>query len=120
MMCIPKKYLCHNAVLTLKTADKWGDPAVLVSAALENVRFEPVYRNSRSTENNGAKITARVFVDCVNSSCGIPLMNVGDEYNGQTISAQTVTFSGREYNVEEIKKLYAERKLHHYEVMLSG
>ena len=117
---IPKAVLCHSAVLTLKAADKWGKPAFLASGELLNVRFEPVYRHENSSSQNGANYNARLFVDAVNSSCALPLLNVGDEYNGQEITAETVTFSGREYDVTEIKTYYDNVKIHHREVLLNG
>jgi hypothetical protein len=121
MTQIPKKYLCHPAALTVSyEPDKWGKPVASASSPLDNVRFEPVYRNENITSQNGARITARVFVDRVNSSCGLPLLNVGDEYDDKTVTKQTITFNGHEYNVEEIKTFYDDRKIHHWEVLLSG
>lgn len=119
---IPRYILCHSAVLTVSfEPDKWGNPVASVSSPLENVRFEPYYRNDISTSKNDVKITARLFIDSVNSSCGLPLMmNVGDTYDGKKISAQTITFSGHDYNIEEIRTLYDDKNIHHYEVMLSG
>lgn len=118
---IPKKLLCHSAVLTVKySPDLWNNARENASSPLENVRFEPVYKNSRTVTGNGAVITAKLFFDCVNSSCGLPILQVGDEYDGSKVQSQTVTFAGHDYNVEEIGKFYEYNRLHHLEILLSG
>ena len=120
---IPKKLLCHSAVLTVKyEPDIWGKPREAASSPLENVRFEPVSRNERTVTQNGAPITAKMFFDCRNSSCGLPILRVGDEYGGSKITSQTVTYEGREYNIEEVRTFFAFGGLtaHHLEVLLSG
>lgn len=120
MRAIPKSVLCHSAVLTLKAADKWGKPVFLASGEMDNVRFEPVYSHENSTAHNGATYNARLFVDAVNSVCALPLLNVGDEYDGREITAETITFNGHEYDVTEIKTYYDNSKIHHREVLLNG
>lgn len=121
MRAIPKKYLCHSAAMTLKFApDKWGKASGNVSGTMENVRFEPMYSHENSVVSNGAKYNARLFVDAVNSVCALPLLNVGDTYDGHEITAETITFDGREYDVAEIKRFYDDRRLHHWEVLLNG
>lgn len=118
---IPKKLLPHSAVLTVAyEPDLWNNARGNASSPLENVRFEPVYKNARTVTENGAVITARMFFDCVNSSCGLPFSQTGDEYDGSKVQSQTVTFAGHDYNVEEVRKFYEYNRLHHLEILLSG
>ena len=118
---IPKKLLPHSAVLTVAyEADLWGNESSAAAAPMDNVRFEPVYKNSRTVTENGAVITAKLFFDCTNSSCALPISEVGETYEDKQIKSQTVTFAGHDYNVEEVRKFYEYNRLHHLEILLSG
>jgi len=118
---IPKYVLCHSAVLTLNFApDKFGKSSGSASAPLEAVRFEPASKHEQSIEINGRRITAKLFFDCVNSSCALPFVTVGGIYDGETVTSQVVSFGGSDYSVEEIRQFFDNAKLHHLEVLLSG
>lgn len=121
MMPIPKHVLCHSAVLTVSyNADLWDKAGGSEASPLENVRIEPSMRVVKTVSQTEITLTARLFFDAVNSSCGLPFLLPGDKYNDSTVMGETVTFNGRTYTVETISPMYDARKLHHYEVGLSG
>ena len=121
MTPIPKYLLCHSAVLTVHYGpDQWGKAGKSVSSPLECVRTEPTLKNIRTVNQAEITLTARLFFDVHNSRCGLPFMLSGDSHDGEAVTAETVEFNGRTYNVETISPVYDARALHHYEVGLSG
>lgn len=109
MLPIPLRLLIHEATLNEVVTDKWGAEQDKLRFHLKQVRFEPSTRIVHTADNADVQCTATLFIDAVSSW---PIGVTPDVGN-------SVVWDGRRYKVQDVQRLYDERKLHHLEVELS-
>ena len=109
MLPIPLRMLIHEAVLNSVTTDEWQAEQDKFLHNLKYVRFEPSTRIVHTANNADIQCTATLFIDAISSW---PIGVVPEIGN-------SVIWEGRRYKVQDVQRLYDDRKLHHLEVELS-
>lgn len=109
MRPIPKSLLIHSATLRRPDLpDAWGDCRT-VSVPLAFIRIEPCTKFILDKTQRQVQTTAVLFFDCHHSQPSGLKFREGDK----------VDWQGREYEIQTVEPLYAGRRLHHMELMLS-
>jgi len=102
--------LIHAATLQTVGKDAWQTVTATTVANLTQIRIDPSSKQIIAPDGTTKQLTATLFYDVRNSK---PV--------GTTFAlGQLVVFGSSTYLVESIEPLYEARKLHHYEVGLSG
>lgn len=105
---IPRYLLPHSCTLSEKTAsDKWGKSET-VRTELKHIRIEPCRSHRLSLAADIPEVSAKMFVDAVNSFPQDISFEVGD----------IISFMGRDYTVTKIDFYYANGRIHHLEVIM--
>ncbi|HNW87651.1 MAG TPA: putative minor capsid protein [Candidatus Limiplasma sp.] len=102
--------LIHSATLQTASKDRDQNRTYTTVAALTRVRAEPTSKQVLTPAGAQKQLTALLFFDVRNSRPAGTTFVVG----------QYVLWNGAEYRIETVDTLYDKRKLHHYEVGLSG
>lgn len=110
MKPIPRSLLIHEATLQTESKDAWQAVTTEIVANLKRVRVEPSSQQVITADGTTKQLAALLFYDTVNSLPKAVTFVVG----------QQVVYSGTTYTVESVEPLFEARKLHHYEVGLSG
>lgn len=110
MKPIPRSLLIHSATLQTATIDDYQSKTYTTVATLTCIRVEPTTKQVLGSDNLQKQLSAVLIFDARNSRPANTTFLVG----------QYVSFSGNRYRVEVVDSLYDARKLHHYEVGLSG
>lgn len=109
MKPIPKKLLIHSAAAITETVtDMWGNQTESGSVDLTSVRVEPSSALKLDKLNQQIQLDAVLFYDCRNSR---PL-------NHEFSHDEKIEYSGADYRIVSVKKMYDGEKLHHIEVGL--
>jgi hypothetical protein len=107
---MPVSMLIHSATLQTAALDRDQKRTYTTVASLSRIRVEPSNRQVLTADATQKQLSALLFFDARNSK---PL--------GTTFAVgQYVLWNGSEYRVETMEPHYDKRKLHHYEVGLSG
>lgn len=109
MRPIPLRLLIHEARLNDVVMDNFQSEQDSLAAMLYRVRFEPSTRVVTGANGQDVQCTATLFVDAMNSYPQGVTVSVG----------QSVVWDGRRYKVQDVQRLYDDRRLHHLEVELS-
>lgn len=107
---IPASALIHSAALQQAAKDANQDLTYTTIAELTRVRMEPSARQVLTKDGAQKQLTMTMFFDARNSQPTGAAFEAG----------QYVLFNGIHYRIEAVDPLYDGRKLHHYEVGLSG
>lgn len=110
MRPLPRSLLIHSATLQAYTTDAWQAKTLSTVANLTQIRIDPSSKQVIAADGTTKQLTATLFYDTRNSLPKVVSFALG----------QLVVFGGNTYRVESIAPLYEARKLHHYEVGLSG
>lgn len=110
MIPIPVSILIHTATLQTAALDRDQSPTYTPVASLSRIRVEPSSKQVIGSDGTQKQLSGVLFFDVRNSKPAGTAFVVG----------QYVLFNGNEYRVETVDTLYDKRKLHHYEVGLSG
>ena len=110
MIPIPVSILIHTATLQTVALDRDQNRTYATVAALSRIRVEPSSKQVIGSDGTQKQLSGVLFFDVRNSKPKDTAFVVG----------QYVLFNGNEYRVETVDTLYDKRKLHHYEVGLSG
>lgn len=110
MIPIPRSILVHAATLQTAAGDRDQNRTYTTVAALSRIRVEPSSQQMLTQSGKQVQLTGRLFFDAHNSLPSGTVFEVG----------QYVLYDSTEYRVESVEPLYDKRKLHHYEVGLSG
>ena len=110
MKPIPRSKLIHSAALQQAAKDANQDLTYTTITNLMHVRMEPSGRQVVTTNGSQKQLIMTMFFDARNSA------PAGTAFE----SGQYVLFGGVHYRIEIVDTLYDGRKLHHYEVGLSG
>ena len=106
---IPKNLLIHSVKLEKRIKDEWGNTTVQEETTMKHVRMEPSNKIIRDKNNAEIKLNATLFIDVVHSKIGKEVEIEIDDL---------ISFNGDQYRVQEVERLYDERKLHHCELGL--
>ncbi len=106
---IPKNLLIHSVKLEKRIKDEWGNTTVQEETTMKHVRMEPSNKIIRDKNNAEIKLNATLFIDVVHSKIGKEVEIEIDDL---------ISFNGDQYRVQEVERLYDERKLHHCEIGL--
>jgi len=107
---IPVSILIHTATLQTAALDRDQNRTYAPVAALSRIRVEPSSKQVIGSDGTQKQISGVLFFDVRNSKPAGTAFVVG----------QYVLWNGNEYRVETVDPQYDTRKLHHYEVGLSG
>jgi len=107
---IPVSILIHTATLQTAALDRDQNRTYATVAALSRIRVEPSSKQVIGSDGTQKQISGVLFFDVRNSKPAGTAFVVG----------QYVLWNGNEYRVETVDPQYDKRKLHHYEVGLSG
>lgn len=110
MIPIPRSILVHTATLQNATGDRNQNRTYTTVAALSRIRVELANQQMINKDGKQVQLSGRLFFDAHNSLPKDTAFSVG----------QYVLFNSVEYRVESVEPLFDKRKLHHYEVGLSG
>lgn len=110
MIPIQPSMLIHTATLQTVGKDRDQNRTYTTVASLTRVRVEPTSKQVITAEGSQKQLTALLLFDVRNSRPTGTTFAVG----------QYVLLNGSEYRIETVDTLYDRRKLHHYEVGLSG
>ena len=110
MMPMLPSFLIHSATLQNVGKDRDQNRTYTTVAALTRVRIDPTSKQVLTPEGSQKQLTALLLFDARNSRPAATAFTVG----------QYILWNGNEYRVETVDTLYDKRKLHHYEVGLSG
>ncbi len=109
MKPIPKRLLIHTITLHKVTKkDAWGAATLDGGTELTYVRLEPSSKIVRDKNNAEIQLAATLFFDCKYSRPSGLEIQLDD----------IVDFNGQKFRVQLVEPLYAEKKLHHYEIGL--
>lgn len=107
---IPRSLLIHSATLQSVAKDAWQTNTATTVAALTRIRIDPSSKQIIAADGTTKQLSAMLYYDVRNS-----------KPTGTTFAlGQLVVYGGNTYRVESIDTLSDARKLHHYEVGLSG
>lgn len=110
MRPMPRSMLIHAATLQAYTTDAWQTKTLSTVASLTQIRVDPSSKQVIATDGTTKQLTATLYYDVRNS-----------KPTGVTFAlGQLVAYGGNTYRAEAIEPMYDARKLHHYEVGLSG
>lgn len=111
MIPTPVSLLIHSATLQTAAKDRYQENTVYTTVAnLTRIRVEPSSKQLLGANGTQKQLTAMLIFDVRNSRPTNPAFTAG----------QYLLFNGSEYRVESVDTLYDQRKLHHFEVGLSG
>lgn len=110
MIPIQPSMLIHAATLQTASKDRDQNRTYTTVAALTRVRVEPTSKQVLTSTGSQKQLSALLLFDVRNSRPTGTTFTVG----------QYVLWNGSEYRIETVDTLYDKRKLHHYEVGLSG
>lgn len=110
MIPIQASMLIHSATLQNITTDRYQNKVYETVSELTRVRVEPSSKQLLAANGTQKQLTAMLLFDVRNSR----------PVNTAFEAGQFILFNGSEYRIEAVDKLYDQRKLHHYEVGLSG
>ena len=102
--------LIHSATLQTAGKDRDQNRTYTTVAALTRVRIEPTSKQVLTSTGSQKQLSALLFFDVRNSRPAGTMFAVG----------QYILWNGSEYRIETVDTLYDKRKLHHFEVGLSG
>ena len=108
MRPIPLRLLIHSAELSRVILGDYNVTENSDTVLLEHVRVEPCYSAVSAKDNRQLNASYKLFYDCLNSSPQDVTFDID----------MCVTFDGEVFHIEDVRKFYDERKLHHIEVML--
>ena len=109
MKPIPKHLLIHRGkAIKLSTPDTWNNRTDETVTALENIRVEPANSLVITKDNRQMKISAVLFMDCINSKPS----------DFDFSQADIIEVFGNRYEIVSVDRLYDNKRLHHYEVGL--
>ena len=110
MIPIQPSMLIHTATLQTAAHDRDQNRTYTTVAALTRVRVEPSNKQVLTASGAQKQLSALLFYDARSSRPAEVVFAPG----------QYILWNGSEYHVETVDVLYDKRKLHHYEVGLSG
>lgn len=110
MVPIPVSILCHSATLQNAAQNQYRDLTYTKAYDLTKIRVEPSSKQIITKTGAQKQLALVLFYDCVSSKPKKVTFTVG----------QYVLYNGAEYRIEMVDELHDNRKLHHYEVGLSG
>lgn len=110
MIPIQPSMLIHAATLQNSSSDRDQNRTYTTVDALTRVRMEPTSKQVITATGAQKQLSALLLFDVRNSRPAGTTFAVG----------QYILWNGSEYRVETVDALYDRRKLHHYEVGLSG